>query len=135
LLSVLTRYADELSKRLPRVNAFVERARTFVRKNLARDASLGALAATLHMSESSVQRRLQAVGISHSEIVDAVRRELATELLEAGELNVSEIAFRLGFAHRPAFHRAYRRWFGTAPKSHRTDQAEGELYRFYKRSM
>lgn len=135
VLAVLTRYADELSKRLPHVNAFVERARNFIRKNLARDASLGALANTLHMSESSVQRRLQAQGTSHSEILDAVRRELATELLESGELNVSEIAFRLGFAHRPAFHRAFRRWFGVSPKAHRTPHAQAELYRFYKRSL
>jgi len=62
-----------------------------------------------------------------------VRRELAVELLESGELNVSEIAFRLGFAHRPAFHRAFRRWFGAAPKAHRAEQMPGELYRFYKR--
>jgi AraC-like DNA-binding protein len=130
---VLTRYAEDLSKRLPRTNALVERARAFVRKNLARDASLAALAATLHMSESSVQRKLQAQGTSHSEIIDAVRREVATELLESGELNVSEIAFRLGFAHRPAFHRAFRRWFGVAPKAHRAGQAQDELYRFYKR--
>lgn len=134
MLRVLKRYADDLSKRLPRTHALVERARAFVRKNLARDASLGALAATLHMSESSVQRRLQAQGTSHSELVDAVRRELATELLESGELNVSEIAFRLGFAHRPAFHRAFRRWFGVAPKAHRGG-AQGELYRFYKRGF
>jgi AraC-like DNA-binding protein len=130
---VLTRYADELCTRLPRTNALVERARSFVRKHLARDASLAALAEALHMSESSVQRKLQAQGTSHSEIVDAVRREVATELLESGELNISEIAFRLGFAHRPAFHRAFRRWFGVAPKAHRTGRAHDELYRFYKR--
>jgi AraC-like DNA-binding protein len=130
---VLMRYADDLSKRLPRTHALVERARAFVRKNLARDASLAALAATLHMSESSVQRKLQAQGASHSEIIDAVRREVATELLESGDLNISEIAFRLGFAHRPAFHRAFRRWFGVAPKAHRAGHAQDELYRFYKR--
>lgn len=130
LLAVLSRYADEIAKRLPRANAFVDRARAFVKKSLARDASLGALAAALHMSESSVQRRLQSQGTSHSEIVDAVRRELATELLDGGELNISEIAFRLGFAHRPAFHRAYRRWFGVPPKAQRSQAA---LYRFYKR--
>lgn len=133
MLRVLTRYAEDLSKRLPRTGALVERARAFIRKNLARDASLGALAAALHMSESSVQRKLQAHGTAHSEIMDAVRRELATELLESGELNISEIAFRLGFAHRPAFHRAYRRWFGVAPKAHRTGRPHDELYRFYKR--
>lgn len=135
LRRVLTRYADELLRRLPRVGSTVERARAFVRKNLARDASLGALAASLHMSESSVQRRLKEHGTSHSEIVDAVRRELAAELLEGGELNVSEIAFRLGFSHRPAFHRAFRRWFGAAPKAHAEARDRGELYRFYKRGV
>ena len=133
LLPVLGRYADDLVKRLPRRDALLERTRTFVRKNLAHDASLGALAAALHMSESSVQRKLQAQGTSHSDIVDAVRRELATELLESGELNVSEIAFRLGFAHRPAFHRAFRRWYGVAPKAHRASNTQSELSRFYKR--
>ena len=35
------------------------------------------------------------------------------------ELDLSEIGFRLGFAHPPAFHRAFRRWFGVTPSEFR----------------
>ena len=80
------------------------------------------------MSESGVQRRLAAAGTSHTEILEDVRREVATALLTETDLNVSEIAFQLGFAHRPAFHRAFSRWYGCSPTEHpRAERAEPVL--------
>jgi AraC-like DNA-binding protein len=35
---------------------------------------------------------------------------------------VSEVAFQLGFAHRPAFHRAFLRWFGRSPSDYRENR-------------
>jgi AraC-like DNA-binding protein len=130
---VLGQYVDELMKRLPGVHPFVERCREWVKKELPRGAALENMARAFHMSQSGVQRRLATVGTSHTEIVDEVRRGLATTLLGETELNISEIAFRLGFAHRPAFHRAFARWFGCSPTEHREQHASSQFYRFFRR--
>jgi AraC-like DNA-binding protein len=116
---VMRRYADELLRRLPHADPFVQRVRTWAREHLTQGARLSDLADALHMSESTVQRKLQAAGTSCSEIVDDVRRELAPELLADRTLNMGEVAFRLGFAHRPAFHRAFARWYGRSPREYR----------------
>ena len=132
LFAVLTRHADELLKRQQLAQPFVSRVRELVRERLASAASLDEVAAALHMSESSVQRRLQAETTSYTQIVDDVRRELAVELLAQSDLNVSEVGFRLGFAHRPAFHRAFKRWYGMSPTEHRERNAGTAFYRFYR---
>jgi AraC-like DNA-binding protein len=133
LLSVLSRYADDLLKRLPSVHPIVRRVRDWVRKEIARGAPLDALAKALHMSPSSVQRRLAVAGTTHTEILDDVRRDLAIALLGETDLNVSEIAFQLGFAHRPAFHRAFQRWYGCSPTTHRARHTGSAFYQFHQR--
>lgn len=131
---VLVRYADELLTRVPKRHPFTRRVRALVRERLAEGASLTSVAAALHMSERSLRRRLLLEGITHSEIVDAVRRETALELLGQPELNISEIAFALGFAHRPAFHRALKRWYGSSPTELRARRTGNAFARFYERS-
>lgn len=134
VLKVLTRYADELMPRVPYSEPFVQRVREQVQARLQHDSQLTAVARALHMSESSLQRRLQSANTSYTEVVDDVRRECALRLLADAELNISEIAFQLGFAHRTAFHRAFSRWFGYSPTEHRARQGHSEFYRFYRGS-
>lgn len=129
---VVKRYANELLARQPRLQPFTARVDGIVRSQLARTARLSAIADAMFMSESTVQRRLQAEGTSHSEILERVRRELSIELLETTDLTISEIAFQLGFAHRPAFHRAFRRWFRMSPSEHRAGTAQDALPRLLR---
>ena len=131
LHAVLTRYADEQLLRLPSRQPFAQRVRASLRASLPHAASLKDLAESLHMSESTVRRRLGAEGTTHSELLDALRHELALELLAQNELDVAEIAFRLGFAHPPAFHRAFKRWQGTSPNEHRAAGPRSAFYRFH----
>jgi AraC-like DNA-binding protein len=131
LHAVLTRYADEQLLRLPSLPALSQRVRDLLRAGLPHAVSLADLTTHLHMSESTVQRKLRAEGTTHSELLDALRRELSLELLAQGELDVAEIAFRLGFAHPPAFHRAFKRWQGMSPTEHRERGPRSAFYRFH----
>jgi AraC-like DNA-binding protein len=132
LLRVLERYAQEVLQRVQRWPPFLQRVRELSSARLATGGTLTELAEALHMSESSIQRRLQVFGTSYSGLLDDLRRERALELLANPELNFNEIAFQLGFAHRPAFHRAFKRWYGHSPAEHRERQQRSAFYRFYQ---
>ncbi len=78
-----------------------------------------ALARALHMSASSLRRRLIEEAASFQEIKDDLRRDLAIEALSHSTLSVAEISTELGFAEPGAFHRAFRRWTGSPPGAYR----------------
>lgn len=132
LLRVLQPYAAQQLAGLRRTQPFLRRVRDLMRSRLAEDVSLIATAQQLNMSESTVQRRLRAMGTSHRDLLDELRREEALRLLADLSLNVNEIAFRLGFSHRSALHRAYIRWYGCSASEHRMRAQQTEFYRFYR---
>jgi AraC-like DNA-binding protein len=69
----------------------------------------------LHMSESTLQRRLAAEGCRYQQLLDQVRSRLANEYLTGTTLPVAEIACLLGFSDSTNFRRSFRRWSGTTP--------------------
>jgi AraC-like DNA-binding protein len=77
--------------------------------------SLAAVAARLHMSERSLQRRLADEGLTFDAILDELRRELALRYLADEKVAIAEIAYLLGYSEPSAFHRAFKRWMGTTP--------------------
>jgi AraC-like DNA-binding protein len=82
-------------------------------------ALLPAIARRVGVGERSLRRRLaEEESVTLREVVDAVRRDRARELLDAGR-PVKEVAFLLGFSEPSAFSRAYKRWTGAAPRRER----------------
>ena len=74
------------------------------------------------MSVRSLQRRLATEGLAFSEIVEEIRAELATEMLETTDRSVNEIANELGYSSRSNFSRAFQRWTGKTPAEFRRDR-------------
>jgi AraC-like DNA-binding protein len=52
-------------------------------------------------------------------VLDDTRRDLAFHHLSDPRLQVSEIAYLLGFAEAASFNRAFRRWTGLTPSEYR----------------
>lgn len=77
------------------------------------------LAAGLHMSASTLRRRLDGEGESYQSIKDSLRRDLAIQCLTRGEASVADIAARLGFSEPSSFHRAFKKWTGLQPREYR----------------
>lgn len=77
-------------------------------------------AAALGVSVRTLQRRLEARGLSYRGLVDLVRRELAERYMQAGTLSQVDVAYLLGFSDQSAFHRAFRRWFAQTPGDYRS---------------
>ena len=76
------------------------------------------VASALHMSERTLQLRLQQQGVSYQKVVNEVRASKAKQWLQNGDRNVSEIAWALGFAEVSSFSRAFKRWTGYSPNAY-----------------
>jgi len=105
---LLVRYRDESS--------FSERVRSVLRRNIAKHLTLEEVARMLALSPQTLRRRLlEQDHCTFQDLKDRVRREVAVHLLEKSRLPLEEIAVSLGFSELSTFHRAFRRWTGTAP--------------------
>ncbi|MDF3837783.1 AraC family transcriptional regulator [Cupriavidus basilensis] len=82
------------------------------------------LAHDVHMSPSSLRRRLMEEGGTYQQLKDEMRRDLAIEALSHSSRPLAEIAAELGFAEPGAFHRAFRRWTGLRPGAYRATPAQ-----------
>lgn len=82
----------------------------------AGDCTVEGTARALGLSTRTLQRRLQEEGTSFSELVDALRKELAMVHLDRGA-SIPEIAWLLGYADPTAFQHAFRRWTDRSPES------------------
>jgi len=95
-----------------------------VQKKLVDNLSSGEIseeqmADSLHMSQRSLQRKLQQQGTSYKKLLDQTRRELATSYVKDKKRSLSEITFLLGFSEQSNFTRAFKRWEGVAPSEYR----------------
>jgi len=77
------------------------------------------MASNLHMSESSLRRRLLKENTSYQQIKDQVRCELAIDYLRRNDIKINELAELLGFTEPSSFVRSFRSWMGVTPKVYR----------------
>jgi AraC-like DNA-binding protein len=134
LHAILVRYAEQILETLAIRPPFTQRVRRVIRQQMTvGDARLKKTAATLHMSDRTLRRRLESEGTRYGEMVEEVRKELASSYLTTSELVIADIARRIGFATPPAFYRAFKRWYGVAPTEYRKVRARNPLYSFLHR--
>lgn len=120
LLAVLSRHADALLESMPPRGSLVARAASAVARRMRMELpTLAKTAAALRLPERTLQRRLAEEGVSHSLLVDDVRRTLALKYLAEANVSITEIAYLLHFADASVFSRAFRRWTGESPLSYR----------------
>lgn len=82
------------------------------------------LAVVFHMSNSTLQRRLQAEGTHYQNLRDDLRRDMAIDLLARGDMTVTQVAAATGFQETSAFHRAFKKWTGVSPGAYRRGHLE-----------
>jgi AraC-like DNA-binding protein len=74
------------------------------------------IAASVHMSGRSLQRRLAAEGLTYKTLLDELREQMARQYLAGSLRPVSEIAYLLGFSEPGNFARSFKRWTGKTPQ-------------------
>ena len=73
----------------------------------------------LHMSESTLRRRLKEESSSYRIICDEVRDILAKKYLTTTNLTISDIAMLLNYSEAASFRRAFIRWNKVTPNDYR----------------
>jgi AraC-like DNA-binding protein len=93
--------------------------RTQLQRMLPRWGDLGAIAGTLFMSPSTLQRRLASEKTTFQLLKDELRRDIAITRLNTSTVSFAALADELGFADSAAFQRAFKNWTGSAPGVYR----------------
>ena len=83
------------------------------------------LADKLHLSRVQLYRKVKAiVGINISDHINNIKLEKSVELLKANQMNISEIAYSLGFSTPNYFSTAFKNKFGVSPKEYKNDSSK-----------
>jgi AraC-like DNA-binding protein len=77
------------------------------------------IATKLDLRAISIKKKLGAQGVTFNDLVKASRQELAIKYLAESDMQLTEIAFALGYSELSAFSRAFRAWSGMSPQHYR----------------
>ncbi|ANN65670.1 AraC family transcriptional regulator [Bordetella bronchialis] len=90
-----------------------------IRRDLAHPPPLCAIAASLHVSERTLRRRLADSGDSYADLLCAERRTRALSLVAHSSRTLQQIARECGFSDVRSLQRAFKRWTGVSPTAFR----------------
>lgn len=99
-------------------DAFMQSLREIVETNLDNEKfAVPELCRAIGMSRSQLHRKIKALANrSTTHYIRSIRLQKAKELLQEGDLNVTQVAFEVGFQNRTYFSRAFSDEFGVSPK-------------------
>jgi len=99
---------------------FVKKALKMVEDNLSDpDFSVQKLAAECGMSQTSLNKKLVALTGQKAKIfIRTIRLKRAAQLLELGELSVSEVTYQVGFNDLQYFRKCFVEEFGCLPNEY-----------------
>jgi AraC-like DNA-binding protein len=80
-----------------------------------RRPDLDEVARALGASVRTLQRRLGEGGVTFQQILEDARRELSRHYLLQSSLDLSQIAYLVGYEDANSFFRAFHRWEGASP--------------------
>ncbi|BDD07439.1 response regulator [Aureibacter tunicatorum] len=92
----------------------------YVKSNLNNpELSVESLSSEMGMSRSNLYRKVKELtGISVSEFIRNIRLKTSCELILQKELNISEIAYQIGFESATSFRRIFKKYYGCSPSEY-----------------
>lgn len=109
----LEQLAIRMLAELPEPDEVLAAVRTAIAEALpSGGVSLPMVARRLGYGERTLQRRLNARGVTLQDLVSEIRQSAAQRLLADRDLTIEDVAMLLGFSDPSGLRRAYRRWFG-----------------------
>ena len=114
---------------------FLENAFKIVMQNISNpEFSVNTLANELNMSQSALYRKIKLItGQSISKFVRTIKIKYAGQLIIAKkEMNISEIAYEVGFSDLKHFRNLFKNVFGELPSQYRNNFNEGKENNVHK---
>jgi AraC-like DNA-binding protein len=107
---------------------FIDEVNAYIRDNMSNpETSVESL--STHLSISRVQlykRMISLTGITPSEYLRTKRIKFAEHLLRSADLNISEIAYKVGFNNPRYFTKYFQEAYGVTPSQYRKNLSESE---------
>lgn len=105
-------------------DALMKRIMKAVNENITDpDFNVETLAKTVGISRTQLHRKMKEItGITTSEFIRNLRLEQAARLLREGKINITQVAYAVGYSNQPHFSTVFKRHFGLSP----TEYAEKE---------
>ena len=102
----------------------------YVVANIKRpDLSVEELSSHLGMSRVNLYKKMKAVtGKTPIEFIRLIRLKRAAQMLRESQLNVSEIAYQLGFNSPKYFSKYFKEEFGILPSVYQLNESKGTNY-------
>lgn len=119
---LLVKYCDDALAKQPRKSgSFQSRVQNAIVPLLPHGkAVVGEIAPRLGISRRTLARRLSFEGLSFTDVLEDLKLHLARQYLADRDLQISEIAWLLGYQEIGAFSRAFKRWTGKSPRDARS---------------
>lgn len=108
---------------------FLRRAIGIVEENMTdQEFTVQVLIDQMNMSQSALYRKLKSLtGQSLTEFIRVIKLKRAAQLMLMTELNISEIAFELGFNDQKYFRKSFIKLFKKTPSKYRTENSADVL--------
>jgi len=80
------------------------------------------VAKRLEITPRTLQNRLKVEGTTFQELIISTKKQLACHYLKTKEINIQEVAERLGYSETSAFNRAFKQWTNFTPREFRKNR-------------
>ena len=107
---------------------FIDEVNAYIRDHMSNpETSVESLSTYLRISRVQLYKRMISLtGITPSEYLRTKRIKFAEHLLRSGDLNISEIAYKMGFNNPRYFTKYFQDAYGVTPSQYRKNLSESE---------
>lgn len=84
-----------------------------------KEPSLSNIAKKLGIGVRSIQLKLKEEGVTFQQLLEEIRKNLATKHLKEDKLSTIDIAYLLGYSEPSVFFRSFKKWTGQTPTFYR----------------
>lgn len=108
---------------------FLQKAITFVKDNLSdTELNIEKMGSTLNISRVHLYRKLKAITNQNpTEFIRIIRLKQAAYLLSQNKLNISEIAYMVGFNSHQYFTNSFQKHFGMSPTEYSRKEEQSKI--------
>jgi AraC-like DNA-binding protein len=95
------------------------KSNTSIAEKVKKEPTLSNIAKKLGIGVRSIQLKLKEEGVTFQQLLEEIRKNLATKHLKEDKLSTTDIAYLLGYSEPSVFFRSFKKWTGQTPTFYR----------------